>query len=247
MPGQVGGVEGLAAVLPRPGIQRVELVADPVPHGEEPALREQAAFLGEEQEHHPHHHGDRGLVDLGSLGRQRIRGAPVPGGDRRLGHGLHEQFDRAPDLRPQGLRDLRGRRDRICEQLGQPVLGPAADEPAAAQQLDEGVPGGGELDPPVRVKDAGRHHGLRPGADNRPPAPVGDDSDEYPAGAEQFLHPVYGGCRPAVSARVPQRVHWVGDQDQRTGQLSPHQRAVRPDGHRVVGGERTSSRPRPGT
>ena len=113
--------------------------------------------------------------------------------------------------------------------------GPPGDAQAAAQQLDEGVPGGGELDPPVRVKDAGRHHGLRPGADNRPPAPVGDDTDEYPAGAEQFLHPVYGRCRPAVSARVPQRVHWVGDQDQRTGQLSPHQRAVRPDGHRVVG------------
>ena len=79
VPGQVGGVESLTAVLSGPGIEGVELVADPVSHGEEPALREQAAFLGEKQEHHPHHHGDGRLVDLGSLGWQRIRGTPIAG------------------------------------------------------------------------------------------------------------------------------------------------------------------------
>ena len=236
MPGQVGGVEGLAAVLSGPGIEGVELVADPVSHGEEPALREQAALLGKKQEHHPHHHGDCRLVDLGSLGWQRVRGTPIPGGDRHLGHGLYQQLDRTPDLCPQGLRDLRRRRHRVPEKLGQPVLGPAADESAATQQLDERIPDGGELDPPVRVNDAGRHHSLRPGTDNRPPTPVGDYSGSCPRGPEQFLHPVDGGSRPAVGAGVPQRVHRVGDKDQRPGQVPPHQCAVRPDGHRVVGG-----------
>ena len=67
---------------------------------------------------------------------------------RGLGHRLHQQLDRAPDLRAERLGDLLGGGDRLPEQLGEQVLGPAADEAGQAQQLDERVAGGGILDPP---------------------------------------------------------------------------------------------------
>ena len=90
VPGQVRGVERLAALLAGPGVERVEFVADAVPRGEEPALRKQAAFLGEQQEDHPHHHGDGGLVYLVPVGGQRIRLAPAAGLDAGLRHRLHQ-------------------------------------------------------------------------------------------------------------------------------------------------------------
>ena len=141
VPGQVRGVERLGALLAGPGVERVELVADAVSRGEQPALRQQAAFLGEEQEDHPHHHRDGGLVDLVPVGGQRVRLAPAAGVDGGLGHRLHQQFDRAPDLRAQRLGDLLGGGDRLAEQLGEQVLGLAADQAGQAQQLDEGVAG----------------------------------------------------------------------------------------------------------
>ena len=79
-------------------VEGVELVADAVSAGEQLALREQAAFLGEQQEHHPHHHGDGGLVDLVPVGGQRVRLAAAPGVERGLRHRLHQQLDRAADL-----------------------------------------------------------------------------------------------------------------------------------------------------
>ena len=81
------------------GVQRVELVADAVPAVNSRALREQSAFLGEQQEDHPHHHGDGGLVDPVPVGGQRVRLAAAPGVDGCLGHRLHQQLDCAPDLR----------------------------------------------------------------------------------------------------------------------------------------------------
>ena len=97
----------------------------PYPAANSAALREQAAFLGEEQEDHPHHHGDGGLVDLVAVGGQRVRLAAAAGVDGRLGHRLHQQLDRAADLRAEGLGDLLGGGDRVREQLGQPVLAAA--------------------------------------------------------------------------------------------------------------------------
>ena len=64
VPGEVRGVERLAALFVGSGVERVQLVADAVSLGEEPSLRQQAAFLGEEQEDHLHHHRDGGLVDV---------------------------------------------------------------------------------------------------------------------------------------------------------------------------------------
>ena len=127
VPGQVGGVECFDALFVDALVEVVELVADAVAGGEQGALRQQAAFLGEEQEDHPHHHGDGGLVDLIAVGGQRV-GLAVPAGvERALGQRLDEQLDRAPDLGAERLGDLLGGGDRVPEQLGQPVLGRAAD------------------------------------------------------------------------------------------------------------------------
>ena len=136
VPGQVRGVERLAAFFSCAGVQGIELVADAVPRGEQPPLWEQSAFLGEEQEDHPHHHGDGGLVDLVAVGGQRVWLAAAPGVDGRFGHRLHQQFDRASDLRAQGLGDLLGGGDRSPEQLGEQVLRPAADQAGKARAVE---------------------------------------------------------------------------------------------------------------
>ena len=211
-----------------------ELVADAVSRGEQPALGQQAALLGEQQEDHPHHHGDCGLVDLVPVGGQRVRLALVAGLDGGLGHRLHQQLDRAPDLRAQRLGDLLGGRDRLPEQLGQQVLGLAADQAGQAQQLDERVAGGGILDPRLGVEDPGGDHGLRSRADDRPPAPIGDHADRDSRGAQQLFHPVDRACRPAVGRRVAQRVDRIDDQDQRPGRVPARQCTGRGDGDRIV-------------
>ena len=137
VPGQVGSVEGFGALVAGTLVERVELVADAVPAGEQLALREQAAFLGEQQEDHPHHHGDGGLVDLVAVGGQRVRLAAAPRAERRFGQRLHEQFDRAADVGAECLGDLLGGGDRVPEQLGEQVFLPAAD------QAREGAAAGG--------------------------------------------------------------------------------------------------------
>ena len=203
VPGEVRGVERLAALFAGPGVERVQLVADAVSLGEEPPLRQQAAFLGEEQEDHLHHHRDGGLVDVIPGGGQRVRLTPVAGVDGRLGHRLHQQLDRAPDLGAERLGDLLGGGDRLAEQLRQQVLARAADQAGKAQQLDEGVAGGGRLDPRLGVDDAGGHHGLRARAGDRPPAAVRDHPYRDSRGPQQLFHPVDRTGRPAIAGGIP--------------------------------------------
>ena len=54
------------------------------------------------------------------------------GVQRGLGQGLHKQLDRPADLYAERLGDLLGGGDRFPEQLGQPVLGAAADAAGGA-------------------------------------------------------------------------------------------------------------------
>ena len=198
VPGQVGAVQGLGTLVAGTLVERVELVADAVPAGEQLALREQAAFLGEQQEHHPHHHRDGGLVDLVPVGGQRVRLAAAPRAERGFRQRLHEQFDRPADVRAERLGDLLGGGDGVAEQLGEQVLLPVAGQAGQAEQLQERVADGGQFDPPLGVGDAGGDHRLGAGADDRPPAPVGDDTDPDSGLPQQFLHPVDRAGGPAV-------------------------------------------------
>ena len=131
MPGQVGAVEGFGALVAGALVERVELVADAVAAGEQLALREQAAFLGEQQEHDPHHHRDGGLVDVVAVGGQRVGLAAAPRVERGFRQRLDEQLDRAADVRAEGLGDLLGGGDRVPEQLGEQVFLPVADQARA--------------------------------------------------------------------------------------------------------------------
>ena len=74
VPGEVGGVERFDALFVDALVEVVEHVADAVASGEQGALRQQAAFLGEEQEDQPHQHRDGCLVDLIAVGRAAGRG-----------------------------------------------------------------------------------------------------------------------------------------------------------------------------
>ena len=219
VPGEVGGVEGLAALLAGAGVEGVELVADAVSRGEQPALREQAAFLGEEQEDHPHHHRDGGLVDLVAVGGQRVRLAAVAG-------------RRAPPRTCACTSSSTARRTWVPSAS---VISSAAatESPNSSVSRSSGLPpirrrrrsssmnalrAAGASIHGLRVDDAGGDHGLRPGADDRPPAPVGDHADRDSGGPQQLFHPVDRAGRPAVGERVPQRVDRIDDEDQRAGQ-----------------------------
>jgi hypothetical protein len=70
---------------------------------EDVAVREEVPLFGEEDEHEPHHHVDRGLVDLVRIERRQDEAAaaavrPVEGEDQRL--------DRAPHLLAQAVGQL---------------------------------------------------------------------------------------------------------------------------------------------
>ena len=149
MPGQVGAVQGFGALVAGTLVEGVQFVADAVAAGEQLALREQAAFLGEQQEHHPHHHGDGGLVHLVAVVGQRVGLAAAPYGERGFRQRLHEQFDRAADVGAECLGDLLGGGDRVAEQLGEQVFLPVAGQAGKAQQLQERVADGGQFDPPL--------------------------------------------------------------------------------------------------
>lgn len=234
MPGEVGGVERLGAFLAGAGVQSVQFLAHAVARGEQPPLRQQAPLLGEQQEHHPHHHRYGCLVHLGAVLRQRIGIAAADGVQRRLRQCLDQQLDGAADLGAERLGDLLGGGDGFAEQLGEPVLRPAADQPAALQQLDERVAGLGFLDPGLGVDDAGGDHGLLAGADDRPPAAVGDQADGDLPRAQQLFHAVNRAGGPAVIERVAQRVDRIDDEDQRAGHVAVQERPVGAYGHGVV-------------
>ena len=116
VPGQRGGVEGLLALLGLAGDEAVELAGDAVALLEQLAGRQQAALLGEEQEHDAHHHRDRGLVGVVGAGRERVGLAAALRVGGRLGERLDQQLDRAADLGAEGFGDLLGRGDRFLEQ-----------------------------------------------------------------------------------------------------------------------------------
>ena len=84
MPGQRGGIECLFAFLGFPGLQAVQFAGDSVALLEQFTGRQQAAFLGEQQEHDAHHDRHCGFVGLVGVGRQRVGLAALRGVARRI-------------------------------------------------------------------------------------------------------------------------------------------------------------------
>ena len=133
MPGQRGGIEGFFAFLAFAGLQPVEFAGDAVALLEQLPRRQQAAFLGEQQEHDPHHDRHRGFIALVGVGGQRVGFAALPGVARGFGERLDQQFDRATHLSAQGFGDLLGGGDGFLEQHRQPLARVAADDVLAAR------------------------------------------------------------------------------------------------------------------
>ena len=65
------------------------------------------------------------------------------------------------------------------------------------------------------------------GADERPPAPVGDHPDRHPGGSQQRLHPVDRAGRPAVVDGSRSESDRVDDQHQRADDVAMDERTGR--------------------
>ena len=86
-----------------------------------------------------------------------------------------------------------------------------------------------------RVDDAGRDHGLLAGADDRPPAPVGDDADGTPpARSSSSIRSIGLAAQPSSSGSRSESTGSM-TQDQRADGPAVDERAGRADGDRVVG------------
>ena len=206
-------------------------------------LRQQPAFLGEEQEHDPHHHRDGGLRRRRAGRRAAARGRPGPSIGRALAERLDEQLDRPAHLHAEGLGDLLGGGDRLGEQLRQPVLGAPPTSWRACSSAANASRACASSTQVCGVDDPGGDHGLRARAHQPPPPPVGDDADRHAAGPQHRLHPVDRAGRPAVVEQVAQAGHRVDHPQQRPAAVAAHQRPGRLDRHRAVRRRRPRARP----
>ena len=85
MPGQARAVHGLLALVTGALLQGVQDRGQAVAAGVEGLGGQEAPLLGEQEEDHPHHDGDDGLVDPVGVGRQPVAILPalaghIPGG-----------------------------------------------------------------------------------------------------------------------------------------------------------------------
>ncbi len=235
MPGQECRIEGFFAFLGFAGLQAVEFAGDAVALVEQFAGGQQAAFLGEEQEHHPHHDGDGGFVGLVGVGGQRVGLAAAVGLGGGFGERLDQQFDGEAHLGAEGFGDFLGGGDGFGEQHRQPFGGIAADDVLPADEGQEGVAGARLLDPGQGVDDAGGGHAARAGADQSPPAAVGDDADLNVVVAQQCFHPVDRCGGPQIVGGFAQRVDRVDQVHQRTDPVGTAQRGLCGDRDQMVG------------
>ena len=176
----------------------VELPHQSVGLPEELAFGEQVTLLGEQEEDHPHHGGDRGRVDQVAVVGERVGITSAVGLLGRLRERLREQFYGAAHLAAKRFGDLLRGGHRVHEHGGKPVGVLAAGESAGCEKGREGVPGVGLFDPGLAVDGARGDHRLGRGADHRPPAPIGDDPDRHASGMQHHLHPVDGAGGPPV-------------------------------------------------
>ena len=164
---------------------------------------QQAAFLGEQQEHDSHHHRDDAGVevivgDACEQGAVRLVVKLVEGGDQKL--------DGLADLTAELLGDLFLAFERLGEKGGKLILACFGLETTAGEQRDECLQGGWLLAEQGRVPDSGPGRATAWCPDECPPAPVGDDTDRDVSGAEQDRQPFDGVCRPAPGAGPGQRM-----------------------------------------
>ena len=153
----------------------------------------------------------------------------------RLGERLDEQLDCAADLRPECFGDLLGRGDGFLEQDGEPLCRVTADDVLTADQGEEGVAGPGLLDPGKSIDDAGCGHRAFAGADQSPPAAVGDDAELDLVLAQERLGAVDGRCGPEVVRGLAQRIGRVDDVHERTDPVDTVQGRMGGDSDSAVG------------
>ncbi len=201
-----------------------QLVAEPpgrVGRGVEVVVGgQQPAFLGEQQEDDPHHHRDRGAVDVvrGGDAVQPVAagfaGAQVVPADR-----VDQLLDRATDLHAERLGDFLLVLQALVQQHRQGLGCGYGEEPAAVQQRDERAdhdPVGG-LRPGHRVEHRRGRHPATGRPDQRPPAAVGDQAERHVVVAAQQR-----GRSTGVAAQVSPGIRppgWVPG-----GQTSPSSR-----------------------
>ena len=235
MPRQRRRIKGFFAFLGFAGLQAVQFAGDAVALVEQFAGGQQTALLSEQQEHHPHHDRDGGLVGLVGVGGQRIGLAALAGFGGGFGERLDQQFDGAAHLGAEGFGDLLGRGDGLGEEHWETFGGVAADDVLPADDSQEGVSGARLLNPGQRVDDAGGGHAARPRTDQSPPAAVGDDADLDVVLAQQCFHPVDRGGRPQIVGGFAQRVDRINQVHQRADAVGTGERSVRCDRDEPVG------------
>ena len=234
VPGQVGGVQGVRALLMVAGTQGLELPRKPIAQLEQLPLRQQPALFGKQQEHHPHEHGDDGLIDDLAIVGQRVEVASMPRFAGRVREGLHDEFDRLADLRAERLGDLLGRQDRVGEQLRQPVGLSCGQQPGGAQQLNEGVAGALLRHPGEGLENPRGGQGPGGGADQCPPSPIRDEPNRQAARPQHQLHPVDRGAGPRITAQIAQASRRVDHPDERADAVTVPHDAGRLHAHAVI-------------
>ena len=164
---------------------------------------QQAAFLGEQQEHDAHHHRDDAGVEVvvADAGQERAVRFAVELVERR-----DEQLDGLADLAAELLGDLFLAFEGLGEQGRELVLRLRGLEAGAGEQRDEALQGLRLLAEQGRVPHGGTGRAAARRGDERPPAPVGDDPDRHVPGTEQHGQPLDGVRRPGPGRGPGQRM-----------------------------------------
>ena len=168
---------------------------------------QQAAFLGEQQEHDAHHHRDDAGVEVvvADAGQERGVRFAVELVERR-----DEKLDSLADLAAELLGDLFLAFEGFGEQSRELVLRLCGLEAGAGEQGDEALQGLRLFAEQGGVPHGGAGRGTARRGDERPPAPVGDDPDRHIPGTEQHGQPLDGVRRPGPGRGPRQRMRSPG-------------------------------------
>ena len=155
--------------------------------------RQEAALLGDKQEHQAHHHRDRAAVDLGALQilQQLAMAIAVLQVERR-----DQQLNGTPDLGAELVGDLLLFAGALLQQRREAVLDGQREEPPGAEQRRERSQRDGLLEPQLRAPRARAGRLALTGPHERPPGPVGDERERHVACTRQLGGTVDRARRP---------------------------------------------------
>ena len=169
------------------------------------AKEHQPAFLRAEEEHKPHHHRERGLVE-----RRRRHARKELASGIKIGsvEALHEDFNSRHHLLAERVGYFLEMLERFVQQIRQTLLR-RAHEATIAEEREEGAKRGILLKPEPGIPGcrAGKR-AARSGVDEHPLLAVRDKSDSYLVGSAETRHllddrvlPVIGDI-PRVGLRI---------------------------------------------